>query len=148
MPKAVELLKQGRYEELWQMCCGFLKLDIKEFMELQNNLLLQQLELYGDSPIGKKIMRGAKPKTVEEFRRMVPLTDYKDYCPELLEKREDVLPTKTEMWTHTSGRSGDYPCKWIPLSTDYVQEMSRVLYGLGMISCASHWGDVDRKSVV
>ena len=77
------------------MCCGFLKLDIKEFMELQNNLLLQQLELLNNSPIGKKIMRGAKPKTVEEFRQMVPLTDYKDYCPELLEKREDILPTKT-----------------------------------------------------
>ena len=142
MPKAIELLKQGRNEELWQMCCGYLKLDIKEFMELQNNLLLQQLELLGNSPIGKKIMRGAKPKTVEEFRRVVPLTDYKDYCPELLEKREDVLPNKPEMWTHTSGRSGDYPAKWVPLSKEYVWEMSKVLYGLGMMSCASYWGDV------
>jgi len=142
MAKAIDLLRQGRNEELWQMCCGFLKLDIKEFMELQNNLLLQQLELFNDSPIGKKIMRGVKPLTVEEFRQMVPITDYKDYCPELLEQMEDVLPTKTEMWTHTSGRSGDYPCKWVPLSTDYVQEMSKVLYGLGMISCASYWGDV------
>jgi hypothetical protein len=144
LPKAIELLKQGHYEELWQMCCGYLKLDIKEFMELQNNLLLQQLELFGDSPIGKKIMRGAKPKTVEEFRRLVPLTDYKDYCPELLEKREDVLPFKPEMWTHTSGRSGDYPCKWIPLSKEYVLEMSKVLYGLGMVSCADYWGDVSK----
>lgn len=144
MPKAIELLKQGRNEELWQMCCGYLKLDIKEFMELQNNLLLQQLELLDDSPIGKKIMRGAKPKTVEEFRRLVPLTDYKDYCPELLEKREDVLPTKPEMWTHTSGRSGDYPAKWVPLSKEYVWEMSKILYGLGMMSCAEYWGDVSK----
>ena len=144
MPKAIELLKQGHYEELWQMCCGYLKLDIKEFMELQNNLLLQQLELFDESTIGKKIMRGAKPKTVEEFRRLVPLTDYKDYCPELLEQREDVLPFKPEMWTHTSGRSGDYPCKWIPLSKEYVLEMSKVLYGLGMMSCAEYWGDVSK----
>jgi hypothetical protein len=117
-------------------------MDINEFMELQNNLLLQQLELLNDSPIGKKILRGAKPKTVEEFRRMVPLTDYEDYCPELLEKREDVLPTKPEMWAHSSGRAGDYPCKWIPLSPNYVHELSKVLYGIGMISCANHWGDV------
>jgi hypothetical protein len=144
LPKAIELLKQGHYEELWQMCCGYLKLNTQEFMELQNNLLLQQLELFGNSPIGKKIMRGAKPKTVEEFRRLVPLTDYKDYCPELLEKREDVLPAKPEMWAHTSGKSGDYPCKWVPLSKDYVLEMSKVLYGLGMVSCASCWGDVSK----
>ncbi len=144
MPKAIELLKQGRTEELWQMCCGYLKLNIQEFMELQNNLLLQQLEMFNDSPIGKKIMRGTKPKTVEEFRRMVPLTDYKDYCPELLEKREDVLPTKPDMWAHSSGRAGDYPFKWIPLSKEYVLEMSKVLYGLGMMSCAGYWGDVSQ----
>ena len=33
------------------------------------------------------------------------------------------------MWAHSSGRSGDYPCKWVPLSSDYVQELSKVLYG-------------------
>jgi hypothetical protein len=142
LPKAIELLQQGRNEELWQMCCGYLKLNIQEFMELQNNLLLQQLELLGSSPIGKKIMRGANPKTVEEFRRMVPLTDYKDYCPELLEKREGSLPAKPEMWAHSSGRAGDYPCKWVPLSSSYVHELSKVLYGIGMISCADYWGDV------
>ncbi|MDD5338959.1 MAG: GH3 auxin-responsive promoter family protein [Dehalococcoidales bacterium] len=144
MPKAIELLKQGHHEELWQMCCGYLKLSMPEFMELQNNLLLQQIEILWNSPIGKKIMRGAKPKTVDEFRRLVPLTDYKDYCPELLEQREDVLPEKPEMWAHTSGRSGDYACKWIPLPKDYVMEMSKVLYGLGMMSCADYWGDVSK----
>lgn len=144
MLKAIDLLRQGRYEELWQMCCGFLNLDIEEFMEIQHSLLLQQLELWSSSAIGKKIMRGAKPKTVEEFRQLVPLTDYKDYCPELLEKKEDVLPARPEMWAHSSGRAGDYPCKWVPLSSDYVQQLSKVLYGIGMISCASHWGDVSQ----
>ena len=94
VPKAVELLRQGRNEELWQMCCGFLSLNINEFMDIQKRLLLQQLELLNNCPLGKKIMRGARPKTVEEFRQLVPLTTYKDYCPELLEKREDVLPAK------------------------------------------------------
>lgn len=142
MLKAIDLLRQSHYEELWQMCCGFLKLDIQEFMEIQNNLLLQQLELLDNSQIGKKILRGAKPTTVEEFRRLVPITDYKDYCPELLEKQEDVLPTKTEMWAHSSGRAGDYPCKWVPFSSSYVHELSKILYGIGMISCADYWGDV------
>jgi hypothetical protein len=144
MLRAIDLLKQNRSEELWQMCCGFLKLDIQEFMEIQKNLLLQQLELLNHSSLGKKIMRGANPETVGEFRQHVPLTTYKDYCPELLEQREDILPAKPEMWAHTSGRAGDYNCKWIPLSSAYIQEMSKVLYGVGMISCAEYWGDVSQ----
>ena len=51
-------------------------------------------------------MRGARPRTVEEFRELVPLTTYKDYCPELLEKREDILPAKPVLWAHSSGQVG------------------------------------------
>jgi hypothetical protein len=144
MPKAIDLLREGRNEELWQMCCGFLSLNIDEFMDIQRRLLLEQLELLNNCKLGEKIMRGAKPKTVEEFRRMVPLTTYKDYCPELLEKREDILPVKPESWVHTSGRSGEYPYKWIPLVPDFARELSVVLYGIGMISCARGWGDTSR----
>ncbi len=144
MLKAIDLMRQGRNEELWQMCCGFLKLDIQEFMEIQKDLLLQQLEVLNNSPIGRKIMRRASPQTVEEFRHLVPLTDYKDYCPELLEQREDFLPAKTEIWAHSSGRSGDYPCKWVPLSSAYVEQLSRVLYGIGILSCCKDWGDIPK----
>ncbi len=78
MPKAVELLRQGRNEELWQMCCGFLSLNLGEFMDIQERLLLEQLELLNSCPLGKKIMHGAKPKTLEEFRRQVAWTTYED----------------------------------------------------------------------
>lgn len=147
MLRAIDLLKQGRTEELWQMCCGFLKLDIEDFMAIQYGLLSQHLELYNNSPIGKKIMRGAKPTTVEEFRELVPLTTYKDYCPELLEKQEDVLATKPALWAHSSGKAGDYPCKWVPFSAAYVQELSKVLCGIGILSCCSEWGDVSQMPV-
>ena len=141
MAKAIELLRRGQNEELWQMCCGFLRLNINEFMEIQERLLLQQLELLKKSPLGSKIMRGARPRTMEEFRRLVPLTDYKDYCPDLVEKREDVLPVKPAFWVHSSGRSGDYPCKWVPVTSDYATELSKVLYGVGMLSGCNGWGD-------
>ncbi len=91
MPKAVELLRQGRDEELWQMCCGFISLTLEQFMVIQKRLLLEQMGLLNRSVLGSKIMRGAKPETVEEFRQQVPLTTYADYCPELLEKREALL---------------------------------------------------------
>jgi hypothetical protein len=142
MPRAVDLLKQGRSEELWQMCCGFLKLDINEFMDIQKRLLLEQLELLNNCALGQKIMHGAKPTTVEEFRQLVPLTTYKDYCPELLEKQEDGLPGKPILWAHTSGKSGEYACKWVPMTAAYAEELSRALYGVGTISGCKGWGDI------
>ena len=116
MPKAVELLRQGRDEELWQMCCGFLNLSLEQFMTIQKRLLLEQMELLNHCALGKKIMNGARPRTVEEFREQMPLTTYSDYCPELLQKREDVLPAKPALWVRTSGKSGEYSCKWSPIT--------------------------------
>jgi hypothetical protein len=144
MPRAVELLRQGRNEELWQMCCGFLGLSTEEFMDIQERLLLEQLELLNESALGKKIMRGARPRTIEEFRRKVPLTTYADYCPELLQKEEDILPVKPEFWVHSSGRTSEYPCKWVPMTPRYTKELSIALYGVGMLSCCEDWGDTSR----
>jgi hypothetical protein len=146
MPKAIELLQQGRNEELWQMCCGFLSLNIDEFMDVQERLLLKQLELLNNCPLGEKILRGAKPKTVEEFRQLVPLTTYKDYCPELLDKNEDILPAKPSQWVHTSGKSGEYPCKWVPLTTEFSREMSVISYGVGLLSSCKDWGDLSNAT--
>jgi len=131
MPKAVELLRQGRNEELWQMCCGFIGLTLEQFMAIQKRLLLEQIGLLDRCALGKKILHGTKPETVEEFRQQVPLTSYADYCPELLEKREGNLPMKPALWARTSGRSGEYPCRWVPITPVYSQEMSVIMYGLG-----------------
>src|SRR4030066_2221286 len=104
MTSAVDLLRQGRKQELWQMCCGFLSLSLEQFMAIQKRLLLEQIELLKNSELGRKLMGGAMPETVEEFREQVPLTTYADYLPELVQKNEDVLPTKPGMWVHTVGR--------------------------------------------
>ena len=142
MLKAVELLRQGRNEELWQMCCGFIDLSLEQFMTIQKRLLLEQLQLLSRCALGKKIMNGAKPETVEEFRQQVPLTTYADYCPELIEKPEDILPAKPALWVHTSGRSGEYPCKWVPMTPAYSRELSVLMYGIGMLSSSNRWGDI------
>ncbi len=144
MPRAGDLLRQGRDEELWQMCCGYLGLGIDEFMAIQERLLEEQLARLAACPLGAKIMRGARPKSVAEFRRLVPLTTYKDYCPELIEKREDVLPARPEQWVHTSGRSGDYPCKWVPFSQTFSQELGEILFGVGILSSCRDWGDISQ----
>ena len=79
MPSAVELLREGRTQELWQKCCGFIDLSLEEFMAIQRRLLLEQIELLNRCELGNKVMRGAKPRTVEEFRELVPITTYDDY---------------------------------------------------------------------
>jgi hypothetical protein len=144
MPRAVDLLKQGRNEELWQMCCGFLSLNISEFMDIQKRLLVEQLNLLNNCELGRKVMRGARPQTIEEFRQRVPLTTYKDYCPELLEKQETTLPARPSQWVRSSGRSGEYPCRWIPVTPAAEQEASVLMYGLGNISSCHDWGDNQR----
>jgi hypothetical protein len=142
MPKAVELLKQRRNEELWQMCCGYLHLSLEQVMTIQKRLLLEQIRLLSGSALGRKLIPGPRPETVEEFRRRVPLTTYADYCPELAEKREETLPVKPALWVHTSGRSGEYPCKWVPITPAYANEMSVIMYGIGMLAGCKKWGDV------
>ncbi|MDD5037870.1 MAG: GH3 auxin-responsive promoter family protein [Dehalococcoidales bacterium] len=142
MPRAVELLRQGRGDELWQMCCGFTDLNLEQFMVIQKRLLLEQIGLLNRSVLGRKIMHGARPETIEEFRRDVPLTTYADYCPELLEKREDVLPVKPAFWSHSSGRSGEYPFKWIPITPAFSEEMSSIMYGVGILSSCREQGDI------
>lgn len=69
---------------MWQMCGGFTSLALPQFMAIQRRLLLEQMDRLGHSALGRKVMQGARPQTVEEFRRLVPLTTYEDYCPELL----------------------------------------------------------------
>lgn len=142
MSKAVELLRQGKKEELWQLCCGFIDLSIEGFMTIQRRLLLEQLELLKKCELGQKVMWGAEPKSVEEFREQVPLTTYADYAPYLLERREDVLPRKAIVWQRTSGRSCEYPCKWAPLSERMYEELLETFLALLIFATCKERGDI------
>jgi hypothetical protein len=145
--KIQELLRQGRYEELWRMGCGFIDLGLEQFMTIQKRLLLEQIELLKNCELGRKIMHGAMPETIEEFREQVPLTTYDKYCPELLEQREDMLPVKPVMWMHTSGRSVEYSTgkattvKWVPLSPRFYHELAMVMFGCGLFASCKEKGD-------
>ncbi|MBC8275952.1 MAG: GH3 auxin-responsive promoter family protein [Chloroflexi bacterium] len=147
MSKIQELLRQGRKEELWQMCCGFIDLSLEQFMAIQRRLLLEQIELLKDCELGRKVMRGVMPETVEEFREQVPLTTYADYYPELPEQRGDVLPTEPTLWQHSTGRSSEYPFKlapykWVPLSSRFCRELGILMFGVGILASCKERGDV------
>ena len=141
MVRPIDLLRQGRKEELWQMCCGFIDLSLEQFMAIQKRLLLEQIELLKSCELGRKVMRGAMPETVEEFREQVPLTTYADYLPELVEKREDVLPAKPAMWVRTIGKPGEYNFKWVPFAPEFLYELERVAGGIGLLASCNPQGD-------
>ena len=90
-------------------------------------------------------MHGAMPETVEEFREQVPLTTYTDYLPELVEKREDVLPTKPAVWVHNIGWPGKYHVKWMPFSERFLYEFERIAGGVGLLASCDHQGDFPVK---
>ena len=145
MTKPIDLLREGRKEELWQTCCGFLYLSLEQFMAIQKRLLLEEIELLKNCELGRRVMCGAMPKTVEELREQVPLTTYSDYLPELVEKREDVLPTKPAMWVHTIGKPGEYNVKNVPLSERFLYEFERVVGGVGLLASCNAQGDFPMK---
>jgi hypothetical protein len=129
------------------MCCGFLDLSLEQFMAIQKRLLLEQIELLKNCKLGTKLMRGAMPETVEEFREQVPLTTYADYYPELPEYNEDALPAKPIIWQHTAGRSVEYgfkltPYKWSPLTSRFRDELGILMFGIGIFASCKKRGDV------
>ena len=144
MTRPIDLLRQGRKEELWQMCCGFIDLSLEQFMAIQKRLLLEQIELLKKCEMGRKIMRGAMPATVEEFREQVPLTTYTDYLPELVQEREDVLPAKPAMWVRTSGYPDKYPLKSVPMSEVFCREYEKVAGALPLLASCHGRGDTSQ----
>jgi hypothetical protein len=129
------------------MCCGFIDLSLEQFMAIQKRLLLEQIELLKNCKLGTKLMRGAMPETVNEFREQVPLTTYADYYPELPEYNEDALPAKPIIWQHTAGRSVEYgfrltPYKWSPITSRFRDELGILMFGIGIFASCKKKGDV------
>ena len=140
-----ELLRQGRDEEAWQRCCGFIDLSLEDFMRIQRRLLSEQLELLKRCELGRYIMNGTTPRNLEEFREQVPLTTYDDYAPYLLEQREDALPDKPALWQYTSGKSGEYPFRWAPVTAEQLREIELVIFALLFFSSCKQRNKVALK---
>jgi hypothetical protein len=145
MTTEAELLVEGKNEELWQRCCSFIDLSLEDCMNIQRRLLLEQLELLKGCKLGRSIMQGAEPETVDEFRKLVPLTTYADYEPFLLTKNERALPQKPLFWQHTSGRSGEYPFKWVPVTKRQFAELRSLLFACLAFACCRQKGEISYK---
>ena len=137
-----ELIKQGQKDKIWSRYCGYYDLSMDEYMNIQERLLFEQFDLLKDSAIGKHFYGKKPPKSVQEFREKVPLTTYEDYVDFLMERDESLLPKAHYRWARTSGRSGKYKCKWIPMTDRFYERYGEVALTAMILSSASYKGDV------
>jgi hypothetical protein len=128
--KFEEKLKNLQPDAIWQEYCGFLDLSIEEYMQIQNRLMLEQISLWSNSGLGRLLLNGKHPETIDEFRRLMPLTTYGDYADILLQKQEDMLPDKPLIWIQTTWEGGKNPIKVAP----YPQSMLDT-YKTNMLAC-------------
>ena len=145
MPEALEFLRNNNPAQLWEKCCGFIRLDIEQFMTVQRQLFAEQIELLRKCELGQTMLKGHSPQSIEEFREKVPLTRYEDYAPFLSEKNESVLPEPARLWQRTSGRSSELSNKWVPLTDRVYRELGDLFIALLMFSAGDQPGQVSFK---
>ena len=125
-------------DRVWRKYCGFLDLTLPQFMSIQESLLLQQLEKVASCPLGRKLIGSRIPASVEEFRRLVPLTTYGDYLPELDPGNESALPEEPHVWAHTSGASGTF--RRVPYTLESYNRSLDNLMAVLILACSKHRG--------
>ena len=130
-------------KKIWERYCGFLDLTLEEFMQIQQRLLMEQIELVAGTPLAKTFMNGNKPQNVEEFRKMVPLTTYEEYADRLCQQDESVLAEKPLYWCHSSGRGGRF--KWMPYTARGFDVFAKRALATTILGATNSKGKVNIK---
>ncbi len=125
---------------VWRKYCSFIDLSLQEFMDIQEELLMEQLSLAQNCRLGKHLLKGPAPRTVAEFRATVPLTRYGDYLPLLAEGADDVLAEKPAVWSHTTGAQAGF--KWVPYTRRGIERILDNVMAACILAAASNRGDV------
>lgn len=136
-------LKNQEYDRIWQEYCGFLDLDMDAYMAIQNRLLEEQMRMWCASPLGQKITKGRTPRSIEEFRKTVPLTTYEDYADVLLLKKEEMLPDKPIIWIQTTWEGGRHPIKVAPYTQSMLQTYKTNVLACMILSTCQEKGKFD-----
>ena len=141
-----ERLKKTSHDSLWQEYCGFLDMSLSEYMYTQRRLMEEQLRLWCACPLGRQLLRGRQPRTVEELREQLPLTTYADYADVLLAKRGDMLCAEPAIWIRTTWEGGLRPIKLAPYTREMLDRYRHNLIATMMMASARRTGDFDLKA--
>lgn len=53
-----EMLKERKYQEIWDQYCSFLDLSIEDYMKIQRRLMEEQIQLWSNCELGRSILKG------------------------------------------------------------------------------------------
>ncbi len=144
--KFEDKLKTRTADSLWQEYCGFLDLNISEYMDIQNSLMKEQLELWQKCELGRRLLKGRKINSIEEFREDFPITDYADYADILLQKRSDMLPAEPIIWIQTTWEGGKHPVKVAPYTQGMLNTYKNNILACMLLGTSSGKGRFDVKA--
>jgi hypothetical protein len=139
---AFQLLRNNQPHNVWKKYCGFLDLSLKEFMEIQKRLLLEQIKLMGACELGKHFFKNRVPLSIEDFIDEVPLTVYEDYRKVLDKDRSFDLPAQPVVWSRSSGRSDEKKFKWVPYSREMLMKIGEFAIASFILASCDHKGDL------
>ena len=131
------------HQIIWQKYCGFLDLSMQQFKEIQEQLLVEQLKIVSASPLGRRLLRGSLPKSVDEFRKVARLTKYGDYLPDLDNGNDPSLPEPAFQWVQTTGARGDL--KYVPYTRQGYNWVAENAMAAFILSCADKKGEINLK---
>lgn len=135
------VLADGNKELAWQKYCGFLDFSIEEYHAIQNLLLKEEIGIEMQSGLGLGVMRDRRPESVEEFRRLTPLTRYSDYLDLFEIRRTLKLGEKPLFWAESEGKRGEQ--KKIPFNLSATRSLVDDVITALILSAARFKGDVE-----
>lgn len=138
-----EKLKKVNRDQLWKEYCGFLDMSLSEYMYTQRRLMSEQIRIWSACPLGRQLLAGKTPATIEEFLDQFPLTDYADYADTLLARRDDMLCSDPAIWIQTTWEGGLRPIKLAPYSRSMLDTYRHNLLSTMMMATARQKGDFD-----
>lgn len=136
-----EKLKEHQYDVIWKEYCGFLDLNIEEYMLIQKRLMEEQIQLWSNCDLGKSFLKGKTPKNLNEFREMVPLTTYDDYADVLLNRRAEMLPGNPITWIQTTWEGGKHPVKVAPYTRSMLDTYRNNVVACLLLSTSKRKGE-------
>ena len=141
--KFEQKLKSLSQEEIWQEYCGFLDLTMEEYMQIQNRLMEEQIFLWSRCALGQRFLQGKEIHSIDEFRRMIPLTTYEDYADVLLPKQGNMLPDDPIIWIQTTWEGGRHPIKVAPYTKSMLDTYRNNVLACMILSTTETKGKFD-----
>lgn len=108
--------------------------------------MAEQIVAWRASGIGRRLLNGAMPNTVEEFRKTLPLTEYEDYADILLAQNSEMLPAEPVVWIKTTWEGGHRPIKLAPYSKEMLEVYKHSAIAIMILSGARKKGDCNLKA--